>query len=99
MDKIYRILGKRGRTTVPYELRVKMGIHPNDLVSFRCEGDEIIIKREKICDNCKDADHAEQHFHLPVSTNALREFLTSLPTEAQRDALVYLSMQLTQGKA
>ena len=49
----------------------------------------------KICDNCKDADHAEQ----PVSTNALREFLTSLPTEAQRDALVYLSMQLTQGKA
>ena len=53
MDKIYRILGKRGRTTVPYELRVKMGIHPNDLVSFRCEGDEIIIKREKICDNCK----------------------------------------------
>ena len=95
MEKIYRILGKRGRTTVPYELRVKMGIHPNDLVSFRCEGDEIIIKREKICDNCKDADHAEQ----PVSTNALREFVTSLPTEAQRDALVYLSMQLTQGKA
>ena len=26
MDKIYRILGKRGRTTVPYELRVKMGM-------------------------------------------------------------------------
>ena len=34
MDKIYRILGKRGRITIPYALRMLMGFHPNDLVSF-----------------------------------------------------------------
>ncbi len=95
MDKVYRILGKRGRTTVPYELRVKMGIHPNDLVSFRCEGDEVIIKREKICDNC----HAPDRGDAPTSSTALREFLNSLPPDVQKDALVYLSIGLTQAKA
>ena len=52
MDKIYRILGKRGRITIPYALRMLMGFHPNDLVSFTRNGDEVIVKREKICDNC-----------------------------------------------
>ena len=27
MDKIYRILGKRGRITIPYALRMLMGFH------------------------------------------------------------------------
>ncbi len=92
MEKVYRILGKRGRTTVPYDLRVKMGIHPNDLVSFRIEGDEIIIKRERICDNCQAPDSRE----APTSSGALREFLDSLPANVQKEALVYLSIGLAQ---
>lgn len=94
MDKVYRILGKRGRTTVPYELRVKMGIHPNDLVSFRCEDDEIIIKREKICDNCQPLGRDD----APTSGMPLRDFLDSLPSEIQREALVYLSVVLAHSK-
>ena len=39
MEPIYRILGKRGRTTIPYSLRMALGFRPNDLVSFRREGD------------------------------------------------------------
>ena len=94
MDKVYRILGKRGRTTVPYDLRIKMGIHPNDLVSFRCEDDEIIIKREKICDNCQAPDREDS----PTSGTHLREFLDSLPSEIQKEALVYLSVVLARTK-
>lgn len=52
MAKIYRILGKRGNTTIPYALRVFLGFRPNDLLSFRAESDEVIIRREKICDDC-----------------------------------------------
>lgn len=37
MAKIYRILGKRGNTTIPYALRVFLGFRPNDLLSFRAE--------------------------------------------------------------
>ena len=39
MAKIYRILGKRGNTTIPYALRVFLGFRPNDLLSFRAESD------------------------------------------------------------
>ena len=90
METIYRILGKRGRITIPYILRITMGFHPNDLVSFRREGDEVIVKREKVCDNCCSADKRE----LPVTPAALKEFLSSLPADVQKDALVYLSRGL-----
>lgn len=32
--KTFRILGKRGRITVPYEIRCKVGFKQNDLLSF-----------------------------------------------------------------
>ena len=32
--KTYRILGKRGRITVPYEIRCKVGFKQNDVLSF-----------------------------------------------------------------
>ena len=32
--KINKILGKRGRITIPYEIRLKMGFKYNDVVSF-----------------------------------------------------------------
>ena len=32
--KVYRILGKKGRTTIPYAIRKKLGITYNDLLSF-----------------------------------------------------------------
>lgn len=32
--KTFRILGKRGRITVPYEIRCKVGFKQNDVLSF-----------------------------------------------------------------
>ena len=50
MEKIYKILGKRGRITIPYELRLKHGFAYNDVVSFEeTDKDTIVIRREKIC--------------------------------------------------
>ena len=34
MEKIYRLIGKRGRTTVPFEIRMKMRIGYNSLTHF-----------------------------------------------------------------
>ena len=87
MEPIYRILGKRGRTTIPYALRIALGFRPNDLVSFRREGDVVIVKREKVCNNCNMPDNAE----LPVTPAALHGFLDSLPPSIKKDALVYLA--------
>ena len=46
--KTYRILGKRGRITVPYEIRCKVGFKQNDVLSFEesADGRTVVIKRE-----------------------------------------------------
>ena len=56
MGKIYRILGKRGRITLPYEIRKQVGFSQNDVLSFVAseDGRSVVVKREKICDCCKE---------------------------------------------
>ena len=34
MEKVYRVLGKRGRVTIPWEIRQRVGFGSNDIVSF-----------------------------------------------------------------
>ena len=53
MNKIYKVLGKRGRITIPCEIRMKLGFRYNDVLSLE-EQDEntVIIHREKVCDHC-----------------------------------------------
>ena len=35
---IYKILGKRGRITIPWEIRRELGFAYNDVVSFQMDG-------------------------------------------------------------
>ena len=88
MLKIYRVLGKRGRITIPYEIRKRIGFRYNDVLSFTQQDDgSVLVRREKICDNCKElAEEYEENF-------TLEEFLDSLSEEEQRDALVHLSLK------
>ena len=50
MATMYRILGKRGRITIPYEMRVRVGFAQNDLLSFSEteDGKAVLVRREKI---------------------------------------------------
>lgn len=79
-ERTLRVLGKRGRITVPLELRKAIGLAYNDVVSFRLEGDTVQMKREKLCDNCWE-------------TIPLHEFLDGLSPEEQRQALIHLSVR------
>ena len=54
MQKTYRFLGRKGRTTIPFEIRRTMGFEANDLLSFERRGDLLSVKKEKICDNCRE---------------------------------------------
>ena len=87
MLKMYRVLGKRGRITIPYEIRQRIGFRHNDVLSFTQQDDgSVLVRREKICDNCKElADEFEENI-------TLEDFLDSLSEEEQRDALVHLSL-------
>ena len=43
MNTFYRIIGRRGNSTIPYALRMELGIHPDDLISYTRDGDRIIM--------------------------------------------------------
>ncbi len=62
MAQMFRILGKRGRITIPFEIRQRVGFSYNDVLSFTeaPDGRTVIVKREKICDNCAAEKAAEE---------------------------------------
>ncbi|MBR6572392.1 MAG: AbrB/MazE/SpoVT family DNA-binding domain-containing protein [Clostridia bacterium] len=94
MAKLFRILGKRGRITIPYEIRQRVGFRYNDVLSFEesADGRSVVVKREKICDNCK----REQ----PVKEDevTLFDFLNGLSPEQQHAALVHLHLMWAERK-
>lgn len=91
MNRMFRILGKRGRVTIPYEIRQRVGFAYNDVLSFTesSDGRTVIVKREKICNNCKGAQPVEKD----SDTVTLLDFLNGLSPEQQRAALVHLSVK------
>ena len=91
MSKLYRILGKRGRITIPYEIRQRVGFAYNDVLSFTEQDDRtVIVRREKICDNCKGTPPAVNKQPNGIT---LMQFLDGLSADEQRAALIHLSVR------
>lgn len=95
--KMYRILGKRGRVTIPYDIRQRVGFQQNDVLSFSEseDGRTVIVRREKICD-CEKATAKGGKDEI-----TLYDFLNNLSPEQQRAALIHLSVEWAakQGEA
>lgn len=92
--KINKILGERGRITIPYEIRLKMGFKYNDMVSFEeQDNNTVIIRREKICDGCKK--DAPNPVEKPTDEITLLDFLDGLSVDEQRAVLVHLMTKWT----
>lgn len=87
---IYRIMGKRGRITIPYEFRQQVGFGYNDVLSFTRQDDNtVMVKRERICDECKN--RAKQ---AATPDFTLLELLDSLTPAQQKATLLHLSTQI-----
>ena len=85
--KLYRILGKRGRVTIPYEIRQRVGFGYNDVLSFTEADDQtVIVRREKVCDDCREKENED----------SLQDFLDGLTTDQQRTVMLYLSKKWTK---
>ena len=92
MLKIYRVLGKKGRITIPFEIRQRIGFRYNDVLSFtELDDSSVVVRREKICDNCKGAQPATGKDEV-----TLLDFLNGLSDEQQRAALLHLSVKLAE---
>jgi bifunctional DNA-binding transcriptional regulator/antitoxin component of YhaV-PrlF toxin-antitoxin module len=91
--KIYKILGKRGRITIPFEIRQEVGFDFNDVLSFERKGNTVIVQCEKICDDCATVPK-------PDRAAALTELLDGLTADELRTALIHLSVrwaEMTKG--
>ena len=93
---MYRILGKRGRITIPIEMRMRVGFAQNDLLSFSEteDGKAVLVRREKICDNCKRREATPAASNSADAGVTLRELLDSLTPAQQKAALVHLADKL-----
>ena len=48
--KMYRIIGREGRITIPWAIRQKVGFRPDDVVSFQLmEDDSVLVRRGGTC--------------------------------------------------
>ena len=60
MNKQLRILGKRGRITIPYAIRQRVGFAYNDVLSFTEQDDRtVVVRRERLCDSCAGQEAAD----------------------------------------
>ena len=93
MTQMFRILGKRGRITIPYDIRQRVGFSQNDVLSFTeaPDGRSVIVKREKICDNCRTDGMPRKKEDADSVT--LFDFLNGLSDEQQCAALYHLSVK------
>ena len=87
MDKQYKVIDDRGRLTIPRSVRFLTGITANSIVSLTFSKDEIIIKKEKICDNCQNEKEGKE-----------TEFLNQLPEAEQDAALIHLLVERSKKK-
>lgn len=92
MKKLLRILGKRGRITIPFEIRQRVGFAYNDVLSFTEseDGRSVIVRREKLCDDCQ----GKAVRAVADDRVMLHDLLDSLPTELKKAAFVQLSESL-----
>lgn len=92
-NPIYKVLGKRGRITIPFDIRQRMGFACNDILSFTEQDNHtVIVRREKICDGCRKEND------IGDSGITLLEFLDSLNKNEQRAALIHLSVKWAQAQ-
>ena len=45
--KTYRVLGQKGRTTIPFSIRMRLGLRCGDVLSFAEENGAVIVRKEK----------------------------------------------------
>ncbi|OGO92851.1 MAG: hypothetical protein A2Y17_10490 [Clostridiales bacterium GWF2_38_85] len=95
MNMIYRILGKRGRITIPHEIQINKGFRKNDILCFVETSEAVIITRGKVCIGSNNSGMRKCE-ELQNKKLSLSEFVGSLSDIEQKEALVQLSMAVAK---
>ena len=89
MNKIIRVLGRKGNTTIPFAIRMNTGFKPQDVISFEVKDrDTLIIHKEKICDRCNGN-------RTKPKEASLLDVINSLTDSEQKAVFRYLAKRLS----
>ena len=82
MMRTLRILGKRGRITIPYEIRQRLGFRPNDVLSFQIVDDRTVsIQRERLCNATRGGERMEGNLRILMVEPHKAPYEASVPHE------------------
>lgn len=103
--KIVRIMGKKGRITIPQEIRSQIKINKGDIISFEKAGSNtIIVRKEKLCTNCvgtkNDKEQAPDKKTEKSSTQnvTLLDFLNRMKISEQKVIYKYLDRKFSDSE-
>lgn len=66
--KMFRIIGRESRITIPWAIRQKAGFRPDDVVSFQLmEDDSVLVRRESTCGKEKNPGRWTGCFYYGIS--------------------------------
>lgn len=94
MATVRRVLGKRGRTTIPYEFRQILDLKHNDVLTFAMNDahDCVIITKEPICTDCID--------FVPYDRDiSLEDFISRMNKREIFEAIAALTKALIEKEA
>lgn len=82
MMRTLRILGKRGRITIPYEIRQKLGFRPNDVLSFQIMDDRtVLVRRERLCNATRGGQRMKENLRILMVEPHKAPYEASIPHE------------------
>ena len=82
MMRTLRILGKRGRITIPYEIRQRLGFRPNDVLSFQIMDDRtLLVRRERLCNATRGGQRMKENLRILMVEPHKAPYETSVPHE------------------
>ena len=83
--KLYRVLGREGKITIPHAMRQHIGFQDPDIVSFELiSRDAVLVRRERIL--------SRDGVPIDADMPSLKDFLEGLSEEEQYASLVHLSV-------
>lgn len=82
MMRMLRILGKRGRITIPYEIRQRLGFRPNDVLSFQIMDDRtVLVRRERLCNATRGGKQMKEDLRILMVEPRKAPYEASVPHE------------------
>ena len=82
MMRTLRILGKRGRITIPYEIRQRLGFRPNDVLSFQIMDDRtVLVRRERLCNSTRGGKQMKEDLRILMVEPQKAPYEASIPHE------------------